>query len=67
MVSNGLNASIGKVSYLTIWSQGQDLSFWDDKLGRKSYASLLDDNFNESELERKKKVLISNEIFRASI
>lgn len=40
----------GKVSYLTIWSQGQDLSFWDDKLGRKSYASLLDDNFNESEL-----------------
>lgn len=41
----------GKISYLTIWSQGQDLSFWDDKLGRKSYASLLDDNFNESELE----------------
>jgi len=41
----------GKISYLTIWSQGQDLSFWDDKLGRKSYASLLDDSFNESELE----------------
>ena len=35
----------------TIWSQSDEMSFMNDKMGRTAYASLLDADFNEKDFE----------------
>lgn len=35
----------------TIWSQSDEMSFMNDKMGRMAYASVLDADFNEKEFE----------------
>ena len=44
------------VKGVTIWSQSDDLSFMNDKCGRKVYASVLTSDFEEKEFEKEQEI-----------